>query len=271
MNAKNHEYHCPQNDTHMKQSTYRKLRAQEYDIGTDHTSILAFYLAEWRRRGSPTPVLEPMSGTGINLIPFLEAGIETDGLDSSPHMLEICRQKCQAKGLDCTLYEQFLEEMELPRHYGFMLIPGGSFGHIYDTDVAAESLHRMREHLLPGGWLVLDVRTPAFMQNFGADGEVDHDLSDFPNGSTVLTTGYWQHLDNGRVIRKWNKMERFVDDVLTETEIFDYRERMYDLDELATMISRAGFSPPHVTQAYVHDADPHTSDGLVFSCQNPAS
>ena len=58
----------------MRQSTYRKLRAQEYDIGTDHTEIIKFYLETWHRLGKPAPVLEPMCGTGINLIPFLEAG-----------------------------------------------------------------------------------------------------------------------------------------------------------------------------------------------------
>ena len=59
-------------------------------------------------------------------------------------MLEVCRKKCQKAGLDSTLYEQFLEQMDLPRKYGFIFIPGGSYGHIYDKTIAAECLRRLR-------------------------------------------------------------------------------------------------------------------------------
>lgn len=251
----------------MRQSAYGRLRAQEYDIGTDHSEIVEFYLEQWNRLGKPTPVLEPMCGTGINLIPFLEAGIESDGLDSSPFMLELCREKCQKAGLESNLYEQFLEQMELPRKYGFIFIPGGSFGHIYDKTIAAECLKRIREHLLPGGWLVLDVRSPAFMSNFGKPEEVEHELDDYPDGSTVFRTGYWQHLDGGRVIRCWNKMEQFIDGSLIKTEVFDYRERMYDLNELRTEVRAAGYDEIRFTKAYIHEAEPKDGEGIVLSCQ----
>ena len=251
----------------MKQSTYRKLRAQEYDIGTDQSKIVNFYLETWRRLGSPMPVIEPMCGTGLNLMPFLAEGIDIDGLDSSPYMLEICRDKVESAGRQCNLYEQRLEEMALPRKYGMSFVPGGSYGHIYDKRVAAECLRRIHEHLLPGGWLVLDVRPPAYMDNFGKPGEVDYDLNDYAGGSTVFTTGYWDHLDDGRVIRKWNKYERFVDDILVETEVFDYRERMYDRDEIETELSDAGFSEIDLTRAYEHESMPEGDDGMVFLCR----
>ena len=73
---------------------------------------------------------------------------------------------------------------------------------------------RLRAHLLPGGWFVFDVSPLAKIEEYGLPGQVDYDLDEYPDGSTVFTTGYWQHLEDGRVIRKWNKMERFVADVL---------------------------------------------------------
>jgi hypothetical protein len=249
----------------MQQSYYRKLRAQGYDIGTDETELVDFYLEAWNQLGRPMPVLEPMCGTGLKLIPFLEAGADVDGLDSSPYMLARCREKCAAQGLHCMLYEQFLEQMDLPRCYGLIFIPGGSYGHLYDKKVAAESLRRMHYHLLPGGWLALDVRPPASIDQFGKPGQVDYDLDEYDDGATVFTTGYWDHLDEGRVIRKWNKMERFVDDVLVETEVFDYRERLYDLEEMQSALRAAGFAEIRVTQAYEHDTPPSAAqDGMVF-------
>lgn len=247
----------------MKQATYGKLYAEHYDIGTGDAQIVDFYLELWRQLGQPTPVLEPMCGTGLKLIPFLAAGAEGDGLDASPFMLGVCREKCVAKGLDCTLYEQFVEQMSLPRRYGFIFIPDRSFGHIHDKTLAAECLRRMHDHLMPGGWLVLDVRPPASIDGFGRPGQVDHDLDEYADGTTTFTTGYWDHLDEGRVIRKWNKLERFVDDVLVETEVFDYRERLYDVDEVKKAFEQAGFDEIHITKAYEQAAAPAGHDGIV--------
>ena len=200
------------------------------------------------------------------MLPFFEADVVCDGLDTSAHMLAICRKKLDDLGFQAELYEQHLESLSLPRQYGFMFIPDGSYGHIYDKQIAADCLRRIYANLLPGGWFVFDVRPPTYMENFGKPGDVDHDLDEYEDGATIFTTGYWDHLDEGRVIRKWNKMERFVDDVLTDTEIFDYRERLYDLDELQTALQQAGFDEVRVTKAYEHNVAPSEQDGLVFSC-----
>jgi ubiquinone/menaquinone biosynthesis C-methylase UbiE len=248
----------------MIPSFYGKLRAQEYDIGTDPSEIVGFYLAQWERLGKPTPLLEPMCGTGLNLIPFLQAGAAIDGLDASPHMLAICQAKLDTLGLSADLYQQNLEQMRLPRKYGMIFIPGGSYGHIYDQAVAAKCLRRMYEQLLPGGWLVLDIRPPAFMIKFGADGLVDHDLVDFPDGSTLFTTGNWQHLEGGRVIRKWNKMERFLSGRLVETEIFDYRERLYEKEELFEALKVAGFEAIRTCKAFDPEKQAEGMEGIVF-------
>jgi hypothetical protein len=170
-------------------------------------------------------------------------------------------------GLAATLYEQELATLALPHPYGFIFIPGGSFGHIDDKAVAAQCLARFYDALSPGGWLILDVRPPARIHTFGAPRQVDHDLQDFPDGSTIFVTGYWDHLEDRRIIRKWNKLERCVDGVVQETEIFDYRERLYDRDELTSDLRRAGFRTIHVTHAYQHDTEPSDTDGFVVSCQ----
>jgi hypothetical protein len=154
--------------------------------------------------------------------------------------------------------------MALPRTYGYIFIPGGSYGHIYDRTMAAECLRRMYAHLVPGGWLVLDARPPTSIDEYGQPGQVDHDLDEYDDGATVFTTGYWDHLEGGRVIRKWNKMERFVNDVLTETEIFDYRERLYELEELCVALQQAGFDRIQITKAWEYNVAPADRDGFVL-------
>lgn len=255
----------------MVPSFYGPLCARRYDIGTEPDEIFTFYLNQWKKLGCPSPVLEPMCGTGLNLIPFLQAGADADGLDSSPHMLQICQQKWNALGFQPLspphLYEQPLETMTLPRLYGFIFIPGGSFGHIYDLNLARTSLQRLADHLLPGGWLVLDVRPPAQLKLFGKPGEITFDIEDQPDGSSLFTTSIWDSVQEDRVARNWNKYERYVSGQLVETEIFDYRERLYTRQEFETLLKSAGFTTIYVTKAYEDETPPTEEDGLVFLVQ----
>ena len=51
------------------------------------------------------PALEIGCGTGRLTIPYLEAGLDVEGLDSSGQMLEICRTKAAARGLLPVLHQ----------------------------------------------------------------------------------------------------------------------------------------------------------------------
>ncbi|MBI2856330.1 MAG: class I SAM-dependent methyltransferase, partial [Chloroflexi bacterium] len=140
--------------------TYKRLCTEFYDLDKPEapTKALDYYLRHLKAEAGP--VLEPMSGSGRFLAPLLERGIDVDGVDASPHMLQACRDRCARKGLIPVLYQQFLQELSLPRRYGFMFIPAGSFGLILDSHEAADSLKRLYDYLLPGGKLLLEIQTP---------------------------------------------------------------------------------------------------------------
>lgn len=246
--------------------TYGKIRAANYDTGTEQQPIIDFYLQQWRQAGSQSPVLEPMCGTGINLIPFVEAGAEIDGLDASPYMLAVCRQKLLAKGLHVDLYDQPLEAMALPRHYGFMLIPGASFGHIYDKTVAPRCLRKLWEHLQPEGTLILDLRPPTTRSKFPASGTAEFDVQDQADGSTIFSTNVWSDKEEGRIIRNWCKYERYVNGQLRDTEIFDYHEQFYDRDEFESMLQNAGFIKAELLNGW-EDDQTRAHEWFVYSVQ----
>jgi SAM-dependent methyltransferase len=189
----------------MQPSFYGRLMTHAYDIGANPPEIMALYLALWEAYGRPQPVLEPMCGTGLNLIPFLQAGAQCDGMDNSPFMLERCRRHLAAAGLTCTVYEQDITTCHVEQRYRFIFIPGGSFGLMTNTGHAQTALRQLAQALEPGGWLVFDVRTPAQIRTFGAHGQVDHRLQSYPDGSTIFSTGLWEHLEGGQIIRQWVK------------------------------------------------------------------
>jgi hypothetical protein len=157
--------------------------------------------------------------------------------------------------------------MEFPREYGYIMIPGGSFGHIHDNEVAVQALRRIADHLLDDGWFVVDVRPPSHLSNFGKPGESSHEVTDYPDGSMVFETSVWGDVEEERIGRNWNKYERYIEGRLVETEIFDYRERMYTREEFENLLQAAGFKRITVTSAYEDSNEITENDGMVFACQ----
>lgn len=250
----------------MPGSFYGRIYAETYDFGDERHDVAEFYLRRWAHFGRPQPVLEPMCGTGFFVLPFLETGAQIDGLDASPHMLAICREKCRDRGYQPDLYHTNLEEMELPRRYGLIFIPDRSFAQIYDKQRAQSALRTLVHHLLPGGWLVMDVKTPPKEEEFGAPGQTEMDVQDRADGSTLFSTSVWTRRDGGRVLRNWTKFERYLQGTLVETEIFDYNERFYDKQEFLELLSNAGLVSLTAVRAY-DGAEPREHDVIVYCGQ----
>lgn len=103
------------------------------------------------------PGLEVGCGSGRRVQSCRRAGLDVDGCEASPALLELCRQ--QSDGNDARLYCQALHDLELPRRYRCVYARGVLGGQSsQERDVAGLSrLHRLLE---PGGLLVLDHPAP---------------------------------------------------------------------------------------------------------------
>ena len=111
------------------------------------------------------PALDAACGTGRLLVPYLQAGLDVDGSDISPDMLERVRERCEREGLAApNLYAQAMHELDLPRRYRTIIVCGGfGLGGRREHDV--EGLRRIYEHLEPGGTFVIDNEVP-YAQKF---------------------------------------------------------------------------------------------------------
>jgi ubiquinone/menaquinone biosynthesis C-methylase UbiE len=134
---------------------YKGLMAQAWDVlrgDTSNWSDRFFFLDAIKRYGQP--VLDVGCGTGRLLLDFLAQGIDADGVDNSPDMLSLCRQRAAKLGLQPTLYEQYMETLDLPRLYQTILVPSSSLQLIIDPGMVDQSMQRLKAHLLPGGVLI---------------------------------------------------------------------------------------------------------------------
>lgn len=137
---------------------YKGLIAQAWDVlrgDTSNWDDRFFYLKIIHKYGQPA--LDVGCGTGRLLLDYLAQGVDIDGVDNSPDMLAVCRHKAKALGLDPALYEQYMETMALPRHYGTILIPSSTLQLVIEPTRVAQALEQVYAQLLPGGVVAASV------------------------------------------------------------------------------------------------------------------
>jgi SAM-dependent methyltransferase len=111
------------------------------------------------------PVLELGCGTGRLLLQTAKAGIEVTGLDLSPTMLGMCREKLQAETeavrSRVSLIEGDLRTFKLKKRFTLITIPFRPFQHLLTVPDQLACLERIRLHLAPDGRFILDLFNPS--------------------------------------------------------------------------------------------------------------
>jgi SAM-dependent methyltransferase len=131
---------------------YEKL-ARFYDLDHAHlTADLIFY--SHLARQADGPVLEVGCGSGRLLLPLLEAGVEVAGIDTSPAMLALARQRVGDRAL---LIEGDMRTATLPGLYDLVIISINTFMHLQTTGDQLAALTNLRRYLVEDGQLVIDL------------------------------------------------------------------------------------------------------------------
>jgi ubiquinone/menaquinone biosynthesis C-methylase UbiE len=104
-------------------------------------------------------VLELACGTGRVTLPIAEAGVRVTGIDASPAMLEVARQKSGDAGNPAWV-EADMTSFELDQRFGLVIIPFRSFLHLLTAENQKGCLRNVHRHLLPGGRLALNFFNP---------------------------------------------------------------------------------------------------------------
>ena len=135
---------------------------------------------------TPGPVLEVSCGTGRVLLPCLQRGADIEGIDLSPVMLATLHRKAAELGLAPSVQAADMRSFSLPRRYQLILIPFNGFVHCLTGADQLAALRCCRDHLLPGGQLVLNIFYPGLEILNGPqgepvlEGEVQHPVTGLP-------------------------------------------------------------------------------------------
>ena len=134
----------------------REFYAETYDsVVADWRGEIDFYhgfAAEANSKGQA--VLEIACGTGRVAIHLAQAGIEVVGLDFSPAMLSVAREKSIGMG-NIRWVQADMRTFALGESFGLAIIPGHSFQNILTVEDQVACLRSIKRHLVPGGMLIV--------------------------------------------------------------------------------------------------------------------
>ena len=242
----------------MSLSSYGKLATEVYDITKPigHSfGDVEFYLQ--RLRSCTGRVLEPAAGTGRVMIPLIEAGLQMEGADNSPEMLAICRARCAERGLQPVLYERDTGSLSLPQRYEAIIVPAGSFLLIERREESLNTLKRFREHLLPGGRLILDLE----LQTDFSVGTISTGTVQTPQDETITVESKVVEVN---FLEQYSvshlRYEKWRDGELLRTEMQRFALRWYGLEEFELILKSLGFSEVVVSADYEYGKRPSSAE-----------
>jgi SAM-dependent methyltransferase len=170
--------------------------AQTYDESVpDWPGEIEFYrrlASEVKRKGES--LLEIACGTGRVAIRLAQDGARTVGLDLSPKMLDVAREK--GRGIANLKWAQAnMCAFDMGERFGLALIPGHSFQNLNTPQEQVACLQCIYRHLNPGGQLVVHLDHQN-VENVGWLGSLVGE-----KGGLFEPAGEFQHARTGRQIR----------------------------------------------------------------------
>jgi SAM-dependent methyltransferase len=222
-------------------STYQKLCVEFYDLEQHprHEQALKFYMQHALQ--AQGPILEPMCGTGRFLIPMLQAGLDAEGFDASPYMLDVLKQKhALINSKEAPVTQQFVQDFTSSKKYSLIFIPYGSWGLITDMSDVQKGLMRLYDYLLPGGMFMVEIETVASVpQPCGIWRSGSHTKSD---GSIIALRFITSYNSTTQIFQAHSYYESKVSNRVLEHEEELFEQYLYRSDEFDVMLNGVGFS-----------------------------
>jgi SAM-dependent methyltransferase len=234
---------------------YYGLMVKYWDLlrgDTSRWSDRFFYLDVIQKYGGP--VLDVGCSSGRLILDYLYQGLDVDGVDISPEMLELCQRNAERKGLQPRLYNQSMTELNLPRKYKTILVPSSSIQLLLDPGQPQWAMQRFYEHLEPGG-----VLTAPFMTLWQAgdplEGEFTQEATRSEDGATIRRTGWSRFNPETRMEDTRDTWEVIKDGQVLESEIHEQAPATlsYSQAEAVALFEQAGFKDIQVFSEFTFD------------------
>lgn len=230
-------------------TSYGLLCTEFYDLDKPQAppDALDFYADQAAQAGGR--VLEPMCGSGRFLVPMVRAGLAVDGTDASAAMIDACRRRLAAEGLQADLYAQDMAALALPGPYRLAFIPSGSLGLLGDDATLQAALAGLRAHLAPGAPLLAEFSEPDALGAQAGPTDFAPRSVVCPDGAVITYTGCAHPADAQGRTRIEGRYVKSMHGTVQATEDETLTLRGHPRERLAAMLRAAGFATVAVCTA----------------------
>jgi ribosomal protein S18 acetylase RimI-like enzyme/2-polyprenyl-3-methyl-5-hydroxy-6-metoxy-1,4-benzoquinol methylase len=252
-------------DSMKKFDTYLGLCTQVYDLSKPNPPEEAYAFYRNYVMNANGPILEPMCGTGRFLLPLIEEGFNVHGFDASEHMLEALHTKASAKNLNPTVWKGLVEDLKRPEKYKLIFIPDGSFGLIIEFEAVRASLKKFYDHLDDNGVFVFEGITTKWKapQCKVWTGDVWH-----RQDRKFIIANFLTLPDHDDIRHSIARYELVDGNQIIQTEIEDFKVKLYNPKDLIKMLDEAGFKDIRMIQTFDMSAKPNENDEvIVYECR----
>ncbi len=216
-------------------------------------------------------VLELACGTGTVALEFAQKGCHVVGVDISPGMVQIAREKAKRMDLSkrARFYVQDIADLNLPEEAPFDLAVClfDSLNYITDPNRFARVFARTYHHIRPKGYFVFDLNGEyAFRENL-----FDQDNLTADESKTKIYYYWRSHYDESQRLCRvdmWFAVKDKLGDWFRFKEV--HWQRAYSIEEVRRVAEAAGWEWVKVFDAYTYHSPDETSERWYFVLRKPA-
>lgn len=238
--------------------------AATYDpmVSLPYADIAAHLAAQLRAyRPDARTLWDIACGTGNLTLPLAQAGFTVQGMDLSPEMLALARQKAAAAGLPIPFVCQDMRAAYPGAPVDAITCYYGGLNFLNSTADLQQALAAAYTALRPGGLLAFDQFSAAKMRA-SFSGTRAGDWPDF----SVVTRSQWHEPD--QISHRVTFYLREADGRFRRDDEL-HQLRCHPFDELRRLLADTGFTLRQVSELQPHVGCPALQDVFLFIAQKP--
>lgn len=242
--------------------------ARFYEI--EHESLIEDRLMyEHLARHCGSPVLDMGCGTGRVTCHLARAGFDVIGLDRSPAMLALAREKLSRNDPAgrVRLLQADLRDLTLDGRFNLAILSLNTFMHLETIADQVSALTCARRHLASDGWLVIDLSCPErFLPLFDASGQlIAHQVLVDPDSEQPILKLSVVRLDSAtQTQHHWVTYDETDKGGRVQRTVTSFRIRYFFRYEMELLLDKAGFAVETLYGSY--DLEPYQDDSerMIF-------
>jgi SAM-dependent methyltransferase len=214
----------------------------EYDrLGHHHHTDeeVTFYTAHALLGILNGKALELACGTGRLTVPLAKQGICITGIDNSPEMLTVAREKAAHEDVRIDFVEADMRSFLLGKRFDLIFLPNNSLAHLHQLSDIQSCFSSVLRHLTENGRFIIDTFNPS-LSLLTRDPEADYPVADYtrPDGKTVSVTETVRYDPDTQISHAlWRYRAESEPDVVRSLDL-----RMFFPQELDALLGLNGFA-----------------------------